>query len=263
MIEAPGEPPGGGVRGGLPALRPGSHRSSGVAAVSKTLHEAEAPARPARAALLWQSAVGKKALMAVSGFVLFLYVLVHMGGNLQAFAGAVRLDRYALQLRAFPVALWGIRLVLLVALVVHVVAGFELWAGRERTRPVAYRDYRPSVATPQSRTMIWTGFLILGFAVYHLLDLTFGVANPDFRPGEVFHNVVVSFGRGAAVAFYVLAVAGLGMHLWHGLWSMFSSLGLARRGITPALQRSAAVVGTVLAVGFAAVPLAVLFGILR
>jgi succinate dehydrogenase / fumarate reductase cytochrome b subunit len=232
-----------------------------VAAVSKTVEEA--PSRPPRAVLLWRSAVGQKALMAVTGLVLFLYVLVHMGGNLQAFAGASRLDRYALQLRAFPAALWGIRLVLLVALVVHVVAGFELWVARERTRPIRYRDYQPAVATPQSRTMIWSGFLILGFVVYHLLDLTLGVANPDFRPGEVFHNVVVSFGRGAAVAFYVLAVAGLGMHLWHGLWSMFSSVGLASRGITPTLQRAAAVVGTLLAVGFAAVPLAVLFGILR
>lgn len=228
--------------------------------MSKTVEEA--PPRASRAVLLWQSVVGKKALMAVSGLVLFLYVLVHMGGNLQAFAGPARLDQYALQLRAFPALLWAIRIVLLLALVVHVVAGFELWAGRERTRPVRYRAYAPAVATPQSRTMIWSGFLILGFVVYHLLDLTIGVANPDFRPGEVFHNVVVSFGRGAAVAFYVLAVAGLGMHLWHGLWSMFSSVGLATRGVTPTLQRAAAIVGTLLAVGFAAVPLAVLFGIL-
>lgn len=232
-----------------------------MAAVSKTVEGA--PPRATRVALLWRSTIGKKALMAVSGFVLFLYVLVHMAGNLQAFAGAARLDQYALQLRALPALLWAVRIVLLAAFLVHVVLGFELWTGRDRNRPVRYRDYAPAVATPQSRTMIWSGFLLLGFVVYHLLDLTLGVANPDFREGQPFHNLVVSFGRGTAVAFYVLAVAGLGFHLWHGLWSMFSSVGLAGRGIAGTLQRAAAIFATLLAVGFAAVPLAVLFGILR
>jgi succinate dehydrogenase / fumarate reductase cytochrome b subunit len=110
--------------------------------------------------------------------------------------------------------------------------------------------------------MIWSGFLILGFVVYHLLDLTLGVANPDFREGEVFHNLVVSLGRGAAAAFYVAAVAGLGVHLWHGLWSAFQSIGVSNRAFTPGLKRFAAVFGTLLAVGFAAVPLAVLLGVL-
>jgi succinate dehydrogenase / fumarate reductase cytochrome b subunit len=109
--------------------------------------------------------------------------------------------------------------------------------------------------------MIWSGFLILGFVVYHLLDLTFGVANPDFREGEVLHNLVVSLSRGAAAVFYVLAVAGLGFHLWHGLWSAFQSLGTANRAFTPGIQRFAAAVATLLTVGFAAVPLAVLFGL--
>jgi succinate dehydrogenase / fumarate reductase cytochrome b subunit len=110
--------------------------------------------------------------------------------------------------------------------------------------------------------MVFSGLLVLGFLVYHLLDLTFGVANPDFRPGQVFHNVVVSFGRGAAVGFYVLAVVGLGFHLWHGLFSAFQSLGVANRAFTPGIRRTAAAVATVLAVGFSAVPLAVLFGLL-
>jgi succinate dehydrogenase / fumarate reductase cytochrome b subunit len=218
--------------------------------------------RPSRLGALWRSQVGRKALMAVTGLVLALYVLVHMLANLQAFEGAARLDHYAAQLRVFPALLWTARAVLLVAVVVHVVAGLELWADHRRARPVGYRDFHPTASTPASRTMIWSGLLILGFVVYHLLDLTFGVANPDYRPGAVFHNVVVSFGRGAAVLFYVLAVAGLGFHLWHGLWSMFQSLGVARRAFTPGIRRAAAVLATVIAVGFAAVPLAVLFGLL-
>ena len=218
--------------------------------------------RSSRVGALWRSQVGRKALMAVTGLVLAVYVHVHMLANLQAFEGAARLDHYAAQLRVFPALLWTARGVLLVAVVVHVVAGLELWAEHRRARPVGYRDFNPTTSTPASRTMIWSGLLILGFVVYHLLDLTFGVANPDYRPGEVFHNVVVSFGRGAAVLFYVVAVAGLGFHLWHGLWSMFQSLGFASRAFTPGIRRAAAVLATVIAVGFTAVPLAVLFGLL-
>jgi succinate dehydrogenase / fumarate reductase cytochrome b subunit len=231
-------------------------------AVSSTSIEAT-PARPSRLAGLWQSWIGKKALMAASGFVLFLFVLVHMLANLQAFQGALALDRYAEQLRVFPVLLWTTRAVLAVAALVHVVAGVQLWASRQRARPTPYRDHRADDSTAASRTMIWSGFLILGFVVYHLLDLTLGVANPDFREGEVFHNLVVSLGRGVAAVFYVVAVAGLGFHLWHGLWSAFQSIGVSSRAFTPGLKRLAAVLGTLLAVGFAAVPIAVLLGVLR
>jgi succinate dehydrogenase / fumarate reductase cytochrome b subunit len=219
--------------------------------------------RALRPLALWRSAIGKKALMAATGLVLFLYVVVHMLANLQAFAGAARLDRYAAQLRVFPALLWTARIVLLLAVVVHVVAGVELWSERRRARPVPYRDLAPVGTTPASRTMIWSGLLVLGFVLYHLLDLTFGVANPDFREGQVFHNVVVSFGRGAAVLFYVAAVAGLGFHLWHGLFSALQSLGASSRAFTPGIKRAAAAVATLLAVGFSAVPLAVLFGLVR
>jgi succinate dehydrogenase / fumarate reductase cytochrome b subunit len=219
------------------------------------------PPRPSRLAAFWRNAIGKKALMAVTGILMFAFTLVHMIGNLQAFSGPGRLDRYAELLRVEPPLLWAARIVLLAALVVHVIAGAQLWAGKERARPVGYHAFRPVVATPASRTMIWTGFLILGFVVYHLLDLTVGVANPDFREGEVFHNLVVSLGRGAAALFYVVAVAGLGFHLWHGLYSMFQSLGMSNRAFTPAVQKFAAGMAALLTVGFAAVPLAVVFGL--
>jgi succinate dehydrogenase / fumarate reductase cytochrome b subunit len=217
---------------------------------------------PSRLGTIWRSHIGRKALMAASGVILAVYVLVHMLANLQAFEGAARLDHYAAQLRVFPTLLWTARAVLLLAAILHVAAGLGLWTERRRARPVGYHDYAPASSTPASRTMIWSGLLVLGFLVYHLLDLTFGVANPDYRAGAVFHNVVVSFGRGAAVLFYVVAVAGLGFHLWHGLWSMFQSLGVSNRAFTPGLRRAAAVLAALVAVGFAAVPLAVLFGLL-
>ncbi len=117
-------------------------------------------------------------------------------------------------------------------------------------------------AAAASRTMIWSGFLILGFVVYHLLDLTFGVANPDFRQGDVFHNLLASLGRATAAIFYVVAVAGLGVHLWHGLWSMFQSLGVSNRAYTPGLKRFAVTFAVLLGIGFAAIPLAILFGVI-
>jgi succinate dehydrogenase / fumarate reductase cytochrome b subunit len=230
-------------------------------AVAKTIDAEEpAPGRPSRLLAFWTSYIGKKALMAVSGLVLFLFVLVHMAANLQAFEGTA-LDRYAAKLRELPALLWATRGVLAVAALVHVIAGAQLWMARQRARAASYQEWRPAGSTPASRTMIWSGFLVLGFVVYHLLDLTFGAVNPDFREGAVLHNLVVSLSRGAAALFYVAAVVGLGFHLWHGLWSAFQSLGVSNRAFTPTLQRLAVAFAVLLTVGFAAVPLAVLFGL--
>jgi succinate dehydrogenase / fumarate reductase cytochrome b subunit len=233
-----------------------------MAAAAKPV-DAPAVLPPSRLGELWRSWIGKKALMAVTGFVLFAFVLVHMIGNLQAFRGALALDRYAEQLRVFPALLWAVRALLAVSALVHVVAGAQLWAARRSARGIPYRDHRPADSSAASRTMFWSGFLVLGFVVYHLLDLTFGVVNPDFREGEVFHNAVISLARAGAALFYVAAVGGLGFHLWHGLWSALQSLGIANRAFTPELRRAAAALATLLAVGFAAVPLAILFGLVR
>ncbi len=237
-----------------------SGNNLGMSAPARTL--ADLAPSASRLGALWRNAIGKKALMAATGIVLFAFVLGHMLGNLQAFSGAPKLDAYARLLRVSPGLLWSARLVVLAAALVHAIAGIQLWLARRRARPIAYRTYRPADSSAASRTMIWSGFLILGFAAYHLLDLTFGVANPDFREGAVFHNLVVSLGRSAAAIFYVVAVAGLGVHLWHGLGSMFQSLGVSNRAFTPGIERFAATFATIVAVGFAAVPLAVLFGVI-
>lgn len=219
------------------------------------------PRRASRLGILWRSTVGKKALMALTGAVLFLYVFFHLLGNLQVFAGPDQINAYARLLHVSPELLWTIRVVLLAAVGVHVVAGVQLYFRARRARPVGYAEYRPAASSTASRTMIWSGILILAFVVYHLLDLTVGVVHPGFREGDVFHNVLVSFGQITGVLAYLVAMAALGFHLWHGVYSMFQSLGLSSRRLTPSVQRFAAGISVILALGFASIPLAVLVGL--
>jgi succinate dehydrogenase / fumarate reductase, cytochrome b subunit len=228
-------------------------------------HAASRPApRPSRLGALWSDAIGKKWLMAVTGIVLFAYVLVHMLANLQIFAGtADTLNAYGRFLRIAPALLWAARIVLLAALAVHVVAGVQLYFAKQRARPQDYAQWTPSVSSPASRTMIWSGFLIFGFVVYHLLDLTIGSANPDFRHGDIYHNIVVSLARVGASLAYLVAMLALGFHLWHGLWSMFQSLGASNRRWVRPMKRFAALAATLVALGFASIPIAVLTGVIR
>ncbi len=214
-------------------------------------------ARAARVAGLWRSLVGRKAIMAATGAVLSVWVLAHMLGNLQAFESAAQLDRYSRLLRIEPGILWAVRVVAGVCLVMHVVAGVSLWVRKRSARPVGYAEYRAVAATPSSRTMIWSGLLVLAYVPFHLLDLTFGAANPDFQPGQVFHNTVASLVRGGVAAVYVVAAAALGWHLWHGLWSMTQSAGTANLAYMPTVKRFAVAMAWILFAGFAAVPVAI------
>jgi succinate dehydrogenase / fumarate reductase cytochrome b subunit len=233
-----------------------------MAVAAKDL-DAPVPRRASRVGLLWGSTVGKKALMALSGAALLLYVFFHLLGNLQVYAGQAQLDGYARLLHLSPQLLWTVRVVLLLALAVHVLAGLQLWLRARRARPVAYAAHRTEDSSVASRTMIWSGVLIFAFVVYHLLDLTVGILHPDFREGEVFHNVLVSFGQGSGVLAYLVAMAALGFHLWHGVYSAFQSLGMGGRRLTPAVRRCAAALAVILSLGFASIPLAVLVGVVR
>ena len=218
-------------------------------------------AQPSRFLALWQNPVGKKAVMAVTGVLLFLFTLGHMAGNLQVFKGYPALDHYGELLRTSMPLLWTIRAGLLVLLLLHVVAGVQLWLAKRAARGVDYQDYRPQVSSVASRTMMWSGLLILGFAVYHVLDLTLGLGGAEFEHGKVHANLVASLSRAGVSAFYVAAVIGLGFHVWHGLWSVTQSLGLSHRGVVGATRRVAIALAVIVAVGFAAIPLAVVFGL--
>jgi len=225
-----------------------------------------ASATQSRFVALWQNPVGKKAVMAVTGLVLFGFTLVHMTGNLQAFGGSAKLDHYAELLRISMPFLWFTRIVLGVSVLLHVVAGLQLWLSKRAARTVDYQDYRPQTSSVASRTMLVSGLVLLGFVAGHLMDLTLGtpgLAPAGFEHGRVYANLVASLSRGAAGTIYKVEVVGLGFHLWHGLSSVTQSLGFAHRGVTAVIQKTAIFFAVLLTCGFAAVPIAVLLGLVR
>jgi succinate dehydrogenase / fumarate reductase cytochrome b subunit len=214
---------------------------------------------------VYSTYVGKKYAMAVSGIVLMLFLLAHMVGNLKLYLGAGPMDAYSHWLRsvgepALPreTLLWAVRIVLIAALAVHVQAAYSLTRANRRARPEAYRSPRDYVAASfASRTMRWTGIIVALFVVFHLLDLTWGTANPGFRAGDPYHNVVESFQRWPVAIAYIVANLALAMHLYHGAASLFQSLGrIFRRRRTFAIAFAA-----VVAAGNVSFPIAVLTGV--
>ncbi len=224
-----------------------------------------------RSPTLYGSSVGKKVAMAVTGLLLFLFVVGHMFGNLKVFQGAAKFDAYAEFLRAVgsPLLghgqfLWIARIVLLVAVLVHVTAAIQLTRLSRAARPVGYRHrLRPEASTYASRTMRWGGVIIAAFVVYHLLHFTFGSVHPDFVAGSVYHNVVVGFQIWPVALAYVIAMGALALHLYHGLWSVFQTLGANSPKYNSLRRPLAAVLALIIFLGFVAVPVSVLTGVVR
>jgi succinate dehydrogenase / fumarate reductase cytochrome b subunit len=219
--------------------------------------------RENKAVRFWDSTNGKKALMAVSGLVLFLFVLGHMAGNLQVFEGPEQFNKYAVLLRTLPEALWAIRIVLLVMSILHIVTATQLAIRKKQARPIGYAKKENTVSSYASRTMYWSGPILLAFIIYHLLDLTLGTANPNFIEGDVYHNVIASFSNPIVSAWYIFSMLLLALHLRHGAWSMFQSLGVAHPRHNLLLKKAAIVFAVVIFFGFIAVPVGVLTGLVK
>src|SRR3954453_569142 len=167
--------------------------------------------------LLWDSSVGQKMIMAVTGLIMVAYLITHVLANLLVFQGPSKINAYSAFLHGTGGALWVARLVLLVALVLHVIAAVQLAARRQDARPVAYAAGRdPQVSPWASRTIRWGGALILAFLVYHILHFTIGTAHPDFVEGDPYHNVATGFHNPIVVLVYLVAMAAVGLHLYHG-----------------------------------------------
>mgnify|MGYP001107479508 CR=1 FL=1 len=219
---------------------------------------------------LYRTTIGKKVAMAVSGMIGIGFLLFHLYGNLKVYQGREAFNAYAEGLRTLgePVfgyshLLWVARLVLLTALVVHVVSAVQLtridWAGRPKT----YARKKHLHTSYAARTMRWGGVIIFLFIIYHLLDLTFGVVNPGYVPGDVYRNFVASFQNPLTAAFYILANVMVGLHIYHGGWSMWYTLGLSDYRWSPIFRGLATVIALVIAVGNISFPLAVLTGVVR
>ncbi len=205
---------------------------------------------------LYRSALGKKYLMAITGVIFLGYVLAHMVGNLKLYQGPEAFNTYAAYLREmlYPIApestiLNLMRTVLVIALIVHVVAAVQLTTMNRRARPESYRSKRDYIAADfAARTMRWTGVIVFLFVAYHLADLTWGWVNPAEAGASVYDKVVASFSVPAVAAFYLVANVALGFHLYHGVWSLFQSLGLNNRRFNH-WRRILAVAFTVVVVG--------------
>lgn len=215
----------------------------------------------------YRTAMGKKAVMAVTGIALFGFVLGHLLGNLKLYLGPEQLDHYAEGLRElgapfFPRGqlLWIARVGLLAAVAVHIHAAVTLTLLNRRARPTRYAKVASQASTYASRTMSWGGVIIALFVVYHLMHLTFGNVHPDFQPGAVYHNVVVGFQNPWVSAFYVAAQIALGFHLYHGLWSLFQTLGWNGPRINVFRRRLAVALAVAICAGNISFPIAVLTG---
>jgi succinate dehydrogenase / fumarate reductase cytochrome b subunit len=212
------------------------------------------------------STIGRKVVMAVTGLILFGFVFVHMLGNLQMFLPDHQaINHYGQFLKEMlhGGGIWVTRGVLLAAVIAHIWAAWSLTRTNWSARPVPYKVVAPDASTYASRTMRWSGPILLLFIVYHLLHFTIGTVHPAFVDGDVYRNVIVGFSVWPVTLFYVIAMLALGLHLRHGAWSMLQTLG-ASHPKWDGLRNAAATVFTVIVVlGFLSVPLAVLAGVLK
>ncbi len=214
------------------------------------------------------TSVFKKAVMAISGIILVLYLIAHMVGNLKAYSGEEEFNHYSEWLRtignpALPgsTALWLIRIVLLVAVFAHMWAAVSLWRQAKRARPQGYVTKKAMAQSYASRTMRWGGVIIAAFVIWHLLDLTWGTVNSAADSGP-YDKLVASFSNPVSTAFYAIAVILVGMHLRHGIWSATQTLGQSNRRREVTVNYAATAIATVLTLGFLLVPFSVLFGLI-
>jgi succinate dehydrogenase / fumarate reductase, cytochrome b subunit len=214
----------------------------------------------------YRSAIGKKWVMAVSGIILLGFVFVHMAENLKLYLGKQEIDLYAEALRDMPghllprtFLLWVIRVVLIAAFVLHIHAAYSLTRMNRRARPVGYQAPREYVAANfASRTMRWTGVIVLAFLAFHLADLTWGAANGShFVRGDPYDNLIYSFRRPVVAIVYVIANLALGIHIYHGAWSLFQSLGINNPRYNAARRRFAQGFAAIIVVGNVSFPIAV------
>jgi succinate dehydrogenase / fumarate reductase cytochrome b subunit len=220
----------------------------------------------------YRSTIGKKVIMGVTGLIGIGFVIVHIAGNLQAFVGQSKLNAYSAMLHGpLNELVWLLRIVLIVAVVLHVTMAYQLTMRSRAARPIAYQHREPQVSTLASRTMKWGGVLLLVFIVFHILHFTTETVDPAGARGmidirgdkDVYGNIVSSFRIWWVSAFYLIAMVFLGLHLYHGAWSSIRTLGHAKAAVNPLRRHLALAVAVAVWLGFTLVPLGVIAGIIR
>lgn len=238
-------------------------REESVRAMAPSGAVVSRPASTSRLAQLMTSSIGLKLVMALTGVVLSGFVLGHMAGNLTAFKGAAAMHAYAAALRKFPALLWGVRLGLLAAVGLHIWAYLVLTGRSWAARPQNYKVTTYQESSYASRTMRWTGPLLAAFIVYHILHMTTGQVHPNFEEGYVYHNLITGLQELPVAIFYLIAMGALAFHLFHGVWSLFQSVGISQPRYHSFARRLATIFTIVVVGGFALIPIAILAGLLK
>ncbi|HET8932986.1 MAG TPA: succinate dehydrogenase cytochrome b subunit [Polyangiales bacterium] len=231
--------------------------------------QASAPSRPVVAhpgpAGLLLSSIGLKTIMAVTGVILVGFLIGHFIGNALVFVGPEAINSYSAFLHNSHGLLWVARAVLLASVGLHIGAALRLYAMNTSARPQRYQVKHDSVTNYAARTMMVTGPILLGFIVFHLAHLTFGVTMGDYDHShtDVYSNVISSFSVPWVSFVYIISMLALGNHLFHGTWSMFQSLGFNHSAYNKRIMRVALGITLFVTLGNISIPLAVLFGIVR
>ena len=219
----------------------------------------------AKASSFLASRLGRKAVMAVTGLVGYGFVIGHMSGNLLIYLGPTAINEYSKFLHEVlhGAGLWIARGSLLTAVVLHIWAATSLTLESRAARPVGYRETQHRESSFASRTMILSGPILAFYIIYHLLHLTTGHLHPNFVPGDVYRNFIRGFQSVPAAGFYILATLCLGLHLYHGAWSMLQTLGLSHPRWNQVRFAITALITTAVVLGNLSFPIAVQLGILR
>lgn len=232
-------------------------------------NHASLPATPAKVhpgpVGLLLTSIGMKSIMAVTGMILVVFLIGHFIGNALVFVGPEALNGYSAMLHNSHGLLWVARAVLLVSVALHIWSAFQLYAKNTAARPERYKVKRDVATNYAARTMMWSGPILLGFIVYHLAHLTFGVTPGPYQHShtDVYSNVVRGFSIWWVSAFYIVSMLALGNHLFHGTWSMFQSLGINHPAYNKRLMHLALGITLFVTLGDISIPLAVLLGIVR
>jgi succinate dehydrogenase / fumarate reductase cytochrome b subunit len=214
----------------------------------------------------WRSTVGKKVVMGVTGIIGIGFVLGHIAGNMLAFKGEEAMNAYGKFLHTTAgELLWVMRIVLLLAVILHVIAAYQLTQRSHAARPEPYAKREPQVSTLASRLMRWGGVLLLAFIIFHILHFTTGTIDPGhvFAEYHPYENIVASFRIWWVSLFYIVSMIFLGLHLYHGAWASFRTIGARGRSAQPLHRNVAAVVAVVVWLGFTLIPVAVLVGVIK